>query len=144
MTTSEERAERARFESWYSTHAFNYSRDPIGSRDCGLQWDAWKAARASLATTEGAEAVGEVCGDVNSRAMRWSPLADSFALPIGTKLYTHPPAPSEAVKDAARYRWLRNNPEWLGWEHDFRPDEVEREIDAAIMASTPTQGAPSV
>ena len=35
-------------------------------------------------------------------------------------------------KDAERYRWLRNNPQWLGWEHDFRPDEVEREIDAAM------------
>ena len=35
-------------------------------------------------------------------------------------------------KDAARYRWLRKNPQWLGWEHDFREDEVEREIDAAM------------
>ena len=37
--------------------------------------------------------------------------------------------------DAERYRWLRNNPQWLGWEHDFRPDEVDREIDAAIDAA---------
>ena len=37
-------------------------------------------------------------------------------------------------KDAERYRWLRNNPQWLGWDHDFRPDEVEREIDAAMVA----------
>lgn len=35
-------------------------------------------------------------------------------------------------KDAERYRWLKRNPTWLGWEHDFRPDEVEREIDAAM------------
>lgn len=42
------------------------------------------------------------------------------------------------TKDAARYRWLRSNPQWLGWEHDFRPDEVEREIDAA-MAAAPEQ-----
>lgn len=40
--------------------------------------------------------------------------------------------------DAERYRWLRNNPQWLGWEHDFRPDEVDREIDAAIDAARAT------
>ena len=34
-------------------------------------------------------------------------------------------------EDAERYRWLRNNPEWLGWDSDFQPDEVEREIDEA-------------
>jgi len=38
-------------------------------------------------------------------------------------------------KDAERYRWLRSNPQWLGWEHDFRPDEVEREIDAAMRSN---------
>lgn len=42
--------------------------------------------------------------------------------------------------DASRYRWLRNNPEWLGWEHDFQPDEVEREVDAAMMTA-PNAGA---
>ena len=42
--------------------------------------------------------------------------------------------------DAARYRWLKRNPQWLGWEHDFRPDEVERAIDAA-MAAVPVLGA---
>ncbi len=39
------------------------------------------------------------------------------------------------LADAERYRWLRNNPQWLGWKHDFRPDEVDREIDAAIDAA---------
>jgi len=39
--------------------------------------------------------------------------------------------------DAARYRWLRNNPQWLGWDSDFRPDEVEREIDAARAGEKP-------
>lgn len=43
-------------------------------------------------------------------------------------------------KDAERYRWLKRNPTWLGWEHDFRPDEVEREIDAAMLAA-PAVGA---
>lgn len=39
---------------------------------------------------------------------------------------------SNDAKDAERYRWLRRNPQWLGWEHDFRPDEVDRELDAAM------------
>lgn len=44
-------------------------------------------------------------------------------------------AENEALRaDAERYRWLKHNPQWLGWEHDFRPDEVEREIDAAMEA----------
>ena len=38
-------------------------------------------------------------------------------------------------KDAARYRWVRNNPQWLGWDTDFLPHEVERELDAAMVAS---------
>lgn len=37
--------------------------------------------------------------------------------------------------DAERYRWLRTQPTWLGWDHDFRPDEIEREIDAVRGAS---------
>lgn len=39
--------------------------------------------------------------------------------------------------DAERYRWLRKNPQWLGWDADFRPDEVEREIDAAMREKEP-------
>jgi hypothetical protein len=43
-------------------------------------------------------------------------------------------AKAEYERDAERYRWLKTQPEWLGWEHDFRPDEIEREIDAAMAA----------
>ena len=39
--------ERQRFEQWYATHALNHERDPIGSRDCGLQWAAWQAGSES-------------------------------------------------------------------------------------------------
>lgn len=35
-------------------------------------------------------------------------------------------------KDAERYRWLRANPTWMGWDADFRPDEIDREIDSAM------------
>jgi len=34
--------------------------------------------------------------------------------------------------DARRWRWIRERPEWIGWDQDFRPDEVEREVDAAM------------
>lgn len=36
--------ERKKFEDWYSRNAFYYQENPIGSRDCDLQWRAWKAA----------------------------------------------------------------------------------------------------
>ena len=35
-------------------------------------------------------------------------------------------------KDAARFRWIRNNPQWIGYDSDFRPDEVEKQVDAAM------------
>ena len=38
---------RATFEQWYAENAFDYARNPIGSRECGLQWAAWRAATAA-------------------------------------------------------------------------------------------------
>ena len=35
-------------------------------------------------------------------------------------------------RDAARYRWLRGNPQWRGWEHVFTPKGVDAAIDAAM------------
>ena len=35
---------RARFEAWYSIHAFDYESNPIGCRDFTLQWIGWQAA----------------------------------------------------------------------------------------------------
>lgn len=35
--------EREEFEKWYSVSAFDFVENPIGSRDCGLQWRAWQA-----------------------------------------------------------------------------------------------------
>lgn len=43
-------------------------------------------------------------------------------------------APADA-RDALRYRFLRDNPSWMGWEHDFRADEIDREVDRAIETS---------
>lgn len=36
--------------------------------------------------------------------------------------------------DAERYRFLRNNPQQMGWDSDYRPDEVDRAVDAARAA----------
>lgn len=42
-----EPSEREMFEAWYVTHAFDYAKHPIGTRDCAKQWEAWQA-RAAL------------------------------------------------------------------------------------------------
>lgn len=39
-----DRTERARFEDWYVQNAFDYVANPLGSRDCALQWKGWQAA----------------------------------------------------------------------------------------------------
>lgn len=41
-TPSSESMRRA-FEQWYIENAFDYPSHPIGSRDCYLQWESWKA-----------------------------------------------------------------------------------------------------
>lgn len=38
-------------------------------------------------------------------------------------------------KDAARYRFLRINPEWLGWDADYRPDQVDDAVDTDMNDS---------
>lgn len=40
-------------------------------------------------------------------------------------------------KDAERYRWLRENPSWIGWDEDFLPTHVDAAIDAAIAKESP-------
>lgn len=42
------REEQKEFEQWYVENAHAYEKDPIGSRDCGLQRKAWFAGRAAL------------------------------------------------------------------------------------------------
>lgn len=37
-------------------------------------------------------------------------------------------------KDAERYRWLRQNPQFMGWDSDYRADEIDRNVDAALAA----------
>jgi len=45
LPPTREELERKEFEEWYSQNAFDYVANPIGSRECGLQWKAWQAAR---------------------------------------------------------------------------------------------------
>jgi hypothetical protein len=40
-------SERAKFEAWYVETAFDYCKDPIGSRDCSMQWAGWQARAQS-------------------------------------------------------------------------------------------------
>lgn len=42
-------SEREEFEKWYAENAFDYAANPIGTRDCGLQYQAWRAAKVSSA-----------------------------------------------------------------------------------------------
>lgn len=39
---------REAFEAWYVENAFDYVENPIGSRECGLQYKAWQASRKQL------------------------------------------------------------------------------------------------
>jgi len=41
--------------------------------------------------------------------------------------------------DAKRYRWLREHPGYMGWEHDFRADEIDAAIDAEMKGEQPEQ-----
>lgn len=38
---------REQFEQWYVTNAFDYERNPLGSRDCALQRAAYEAGYAA-------------------------------------------------------------------------------------------------
>jgi|GEM_PF-6472713 len=40
--------DRKRFEQWYADNCFDFIENPIGSRQCGLQWEAWQAAQQHL------------------------------------------------------------------------------------------------
>lgn len=42
-----------------------------------------------------------------------------------------------AEAEARRYRWLRENPNFMGWEHDFLDTQVDAAIDAAIAQEKP-------
>src|SRR3990167_7505323 len=43
----------------------------------------------------------------------------------------------EAEKVASRYRCLRSNPNFMGWEPDFLPNQVDAALDATIESAPP-------
>ena len=44
----------------------------------------------------------------------------------------------EALRaDAARYRWLRKDPQFLGWDVDMDVTQIDEIINAAIKGATP-------
>ncbi|MBH1591437.1 hypothetical protein I5U77_03095 [Stenotrophomonas maltophilia] len=60
--------ERARFEAWYVGNAFDYEKNPIGSRECSLMWKAWQAGLATRQTA-GREPVGYLYDWTHSSAL---------------------------------------------------------------------------
>lgn len=96
MTTNRDAMtlERQAFEDWYTTHAFDYSRDPIGSRDCSLQWEAWQAALAHL--SRAAEPVDSVPCPKCGAPCSYSEHEEPFGF-VRKWAYTHP---SEDARDA--------------------------------------------
>ena len=87
--------QRKQFEQWYACNAFNYERDPIGSRDCGLQWAAWQAAQPQAA----AKPVAWMDADGN-----FSDNNDYGT--FNTPLYTSPPAHLHNGHDAKHWNLL--------------------------------------
>jgi hypothetical protein len=105
-------AERKAFEAWYTTHAFDYERNQLGSRECALQWQAWQARAASKpAEREGVPyAVWRQGFDAVAKWKASQPAQEPVAevmesgvlspsalvrvlrnhLPVGTKLYAAP------------------------------------------------------
>ena len=69
--------------------------------------EVWLAALAASATPGSGEPVARAFVDGNDvcRELRWMPDLPSFDLPVGTKLYAHPPAASagDALTDAKRF-----------------------------------------
>jgi hypothetical protein len=53
--------EAVSFDDWYVEHAFDYEKHPLGSRECGLQREAWDAALAAKPT--GDTCTCPTCGD---------------------------------------------------------------------------------
>jgi hypothetical protein len=123
--------ERKAFEKWYVANAFDYENNPIGSRECALQWKAWQAALSTPADGgEQAVAWGVFWDDSGPLriAHGWKfpvfkekEAAEQFAynvclaedggpvkvLPLG--LLSPSPAANIQARDAERYRIARRN-----------------------------------
>lgn len=109
--------DRAEFEHWYVGRAWLDS-DPIGSRKCADQWDAWLAARNPSPASPSPVAEGQPVARVRLRAMGEPAFfaKDAIhALPLGDHdLFSQAPKPASAggdfVEDAGdvldRFYWM--------------------------------------
>lgn len=97
--SAEQTEERREFESWYVQTAFGLEHNPIGSRECGLKWTAWKA-RAELAAQERAEPVTQKpCGMCRHADSDGIPLSRSCYLNCHFEHINNPPAAQPAQAD---------------------------------------------
>lgn len=70
-------ASRLAFEQWYTEHAFDYQRDPIGSRDCSLQWDAWRARDAEITELQAELAITNKLLDTRNELLALIPACEA-------------------------------------------------------------------
>lgn len=74
--TTDKQDSRAAFEQWYACNAFDYVRDPIGSRECGLQWASWQASRE--------QALSEAANECKRLGTEYN--ANQYTAPMSTAL----------------------------------------------------------
>lgn len=101
-----------------------------------------QAARAQGG--QGAEVVAKVDHGCN-REIRWLMSEDELErLPQGMNLYTQPQPEGDTLKQAARYRWLRDNKHldvwWSVEGPSDRCDNIDRDIDEAMAQSQRPEG----
>ena len=134
--------ERKEFERWYAVNAFDYATNPIGSRECGLQWAAWKACAALAKPVVAPEDWEGVAADqamtIAMLKVDYQQLQD-LVTSQGVRMMEQ----EEWQKDAARYYWLRDSSHWpakFGDNGDFAPlsgAELDAAIDAAMQGEKP-------
>ena len=100
-------------------------------------------ARLAWITNEPDQDCAEAADEIERLQAENTGLMLALENSLGRVIYEAPPGmmmvdgDDRLRKDAERYRWLKRNPQWLGWDSDFRPDEVEREIDTAMEEKEP-------
>ena len=92
---TEARSERQRFEDWYTLTAFDLAANPIGSRDCHLQWTAWwQRALETQAPKPPAEwmeaAAKEINQEIANNTANYDFLADEELVTIIARHYSAP------------------------------------------------------
>lgn len=113
---------RRQFEQWYVGAAFDYTANPLGSKDCDLQWRAWLAA-SDAAAPEGAQGAAAdawlVFDPTHARYLNFCRPTKKDAEAIchpGCEVhavYTTPPQPQDA-EDAGHYYLASFKRKWLG------------------------------